>query len=201
GVPTNCTELSGITFSYFDLSSASTNYYYYMTFSPALGAADDDLLSLEFFDGSGYDGALTGSFTLGQGNEANYATCSRCVMVRQDALAAGQVNYFATAGTMTVSPSSAQMSGSPDVTLTDVTLVQVTVDPTTYVSTPVQQGSCLHLSSATLAGWMCNPSYSSDLDCDCGCGVVDSACASQTAMCDFCWCGTSCNPSNNAQCL
>ena len=39
--------------------------------------------------------------------------------------------------------------GKVDMTFTDVTLVEVTIDTVTLVSTPVPNGLCLHLASAS----------------------------------------------------
>jgi hypothetical protein len=96
---------------------------------------------------------------------------------------------------MVVDSASFQMVGYPNVTLSDVTLEEVTVDFNSGLSTPVNGGRCLHLADATLyippeppAGWDCPDAYYFDTDCDCGCGVIDAACFSSSLVgaCDVC---------------
>ena len=106
--------------------------------------------------------------------------------------------YFQTGGTLTVNAGSDALNGTLQGTLTDVTLVEVTVDPTTFTSTPVPGGACLHLASAPVAvTWSCDPTYFEDSSCDCGCGSFDFACTDETvASCDFCDDLGSCNSSS-----
>jgi hypothetical protein len=105
------------------------------------------------------------------------------------------------------------MNGFPTVTLSDVTLVEVTIDDDSNVSTPVAGGRCLHLTSGSMSfpsGWTCDPDYyAADDGCDCGCGVHDGDCTNSTVnACDYCHCSgdeldcssTSVRSTNNALC-
>ena len=188
---------------------------------PSLGdAATEDDGILEFYGDDptdGYDGEKTGTFDLSATGDSNYATCSRCVSVYQDE---GDKIFFQKSGTMVVDASSDQLDGHPSGKLTDVTLIEVTIDSSTFTSTPVVGGACLHITSADFtiaapvvpAGWLCDPDYYGDGSCDCGCGVADSDCADATVgSCDYCNddgscsanaadCPSNINPTNNAVC-
>jgi hypothetical protein len=89
----------------------------------------------------------TDSVTFGVGDESNYATCTRCFVVRT--LNAPEPRYFfAVSGALDVTPASVLPIGTLDATLNDVTLIEVTIESETFLSTPVPGGACLHLSSA-----------------------------------------------------
>lgn len=181
-------------------------------------STDTDQLDLEFY-GSGFDamynGETTGTFDLSMGNDTNYATCSRCVLVYQDPNADAPKIFFATSGTMTLDAASKHISGTINGTLTDVKLVEVTIDDS-FNSTPVAGGACLHLASLSMmagppAGWTCSPGYYGDGDCDCGCGVKDIDCTDTMASsCKYCddmgscstdACPGTINPTDNTSCV
>jgi hypothetical protein len=108
--------------------------------TPALGGEAGDLLTLEFYAPG------VGTFDLGSGGNANYASCLQCILAYVDE-GSGPL-FFQSAGSL-------QVNGDPtssvlDAELLDVTLVEVTIDPQTLVSTPVTDGDCLHISSAHL---------------------------------------------------
>jgi len=108
--------------------------------APALGGEAADFLRLEFYAPD------TGTFDLGSGNNANYSSCLQCVLAFVDE-GSGPL-FFQAAGSLSV-------NGDPtnsvlDAELSDVTLMEVTIDPETYVSTLVPGGDCLHILSASL---------------------------------------------------
>ncbi len=113
------------------------------------------LVSIEFFTGYGSPPPLTGpgSYTLATtAVEQNYSTCGTCVLVHQQcSTGVGCTrSFFATGGTLQISSwgdVGTQFTGS----LTGVTLVEVTIDSSTFVSTPVPGGQT----------W-CLPSYAFD---------------------------------------
>jgi hypothetical protein len=193
---------------------------YYATPTPDMGdPATPDVLLIGFY-GSGFDPSLNGeqkgTFDLSMGGDNNLATCSRCLVVLQDNATQGKT-FMAQSGTLIVQMDSDQLHGSVNATVTNVDLVEVTIDPNTNTSTPVPGGECRHVASAAVAvtnanpGWTCNASYYNDGDCDCGCGIVDPDCADATAAsCDFCddigscnssSCPGTINPTNNATCV
>jgi hypothetical protein len=89
---------------------------------------------------------VEGSFDLasmGDAGNANYETCEQCVLVFVDVDETTNVEaaiMFQTAGTLVVAglPSSNEVS----VTLSDASFTEVTIDDTTFVSTPVAGGLC-----------------------------------------------------------
>ncbi len=86
---------------------------------------------------------VVGSVILGQGDHANYNTCSSCLLV-----SAGLKRYFADSGILKVTAlgaSNIRFAGE----LKNVKLVEVTIDGSTFKSTPVPGGECLTISSAT----------------------------------------------------
>ena len=108
--------------------------------APALGGEAGDFLRLEFYT------PTIGAFDLGLGNNANYSTCIQCILAYVDN-GSGPF-FFQTAGTVSVNddPTDSVL----DAELVDVTLMEVTIDPETYVSTLVPGGDCLHIQSVSL---------------------------------------------------
>lgn len=193
--------------------------------TPNYGGANVDILNAEFYGqgaGAGFDGELSGTFDLSMGTDANYSTCSRCMRAVSDAVgpAGTAKQFFQQSGTLTIPAGSNHINGTINATLTDVTLIEVTIDTTTFVSTPVPNGQCVHIASANLvaaqpamapAAWNCTDSFFLDGEfCDCGCGVFDPDCiTSEVAACGFCDNSGSCsatdcpgtiNATNNAVC-
>ena len=93
----------------------------------------------------------TGTFDLTSvGVNDNYASREQCVLVHGDQTDTGSTKrYYPIAGTMDVAAGDPK-SGTVSFTLTDVRLVEVTVDVGgTWSSTPVEGGDCLELSGTT----------------------------------------------------
>jgi hypothetical protein len=188
---------------------------------PNLGAADVDAVQIEFYGsgaGAGLNGENKGTFDLSAGIDNNYSTCARCVRVFEDPEVPGRI-FFQKTGSLTIDATSDQLNGKISGMITNLTLVEVTID-SMYVSTPVVNGACVHIASAPVAvtppvvpaNWACDPSYYGDNACDCGCAAVDIDCADNTlASCEWCNDDGSCsatdcqggeiNPANNAVCL
>lgn len=160
----------------------------------------EDFLGIQFYAGANFDGDATGEFELGTGIDDNYESCGRCVLVERDASAignAGNTRFFATSGTLVIDEDSEQMDGRPILTLSDVTLVEVTIDPNTFISTPVQGGDCYHVSSYSLElptpSWSCPVDSWGDNVCDCGCDAPDLECVTTgIGACDACTSPGSC---------
>ena len=186
---------------------------------PNLGTAAADSIRIEFYGstaGPNLDGEAKGTFNLGTGIDNNYATCARCVRVFEDPSIPGKI-FFQQSGTMVIDATSDQLNGTLKGTITNLTLVEVTI-AADFVSTPVPNGACVHITTAALsvtppvvpATWACDPSYYGDSACDCGCGVADIDCANALiASCEYCNDTGSCsntacpgtiNPTNNAIC-
>jgi hypothetical protein len=217
----DCSNPTEITVGKFtDLQSDGMFAAYGAVPAPDQGAADADRIQLELYGPPDFDGDLTGMFDLAAPGDDNYATCSRCVRLIVDAegQAAGKI-FFQLSGTMDIDPASTQLSGTIDATLTDVTLVEVEIDPDTFESTPVSGGECLHLATGTIdvvapvvpATWTCDAEFYADGQCDCGCGAFDDLdCTDMTVgSCDFCddmgscsatACPGTIDPANNAVC-
>jgi hypothetical protein len=165
---------------------------YVSTFTPNVDGVEDDFVNLELY-GDPLNGGDLGTFDLTMGDDANYATCARCFRAFVDFEGANPRFFFQSAGTLEVT-GSAPLDGALDATVTGLTLIEVTIDPDTFVSTPVPGGACLEIATADIntvpAGWTCDPAlYNSGMatECNCGCGVVDPDCADDTsASCDSC---------------
>jgi hypothetical protein len=165
-------------------------------------AALRDRISIDFFDGA------TGPFDLASmGVNDNYSTCHQCIRLIEDLdFDAGMVAnvYFQSQGTIDIDPSSDVFGTSLSATLTGVRLVEVTIDPMTFVSTPVPDGACADIVDGTITGtaipmeWMCAPTAYAGLDgCDCGCSLLDLDCLDMTIdSCNFCDTNGSCSMEN-----
>ncbi|MGM0577900.1 MAG: hypothetical protein ACQEXJ_19395 [Myxococcota bacterium] len=108
-----------------------------------LGATSEpDSLNLEFYAED------IGTFDLAPAPNDSYATCEQCVQVVVDAGTAYERRFFQTGGTITVNEGSDPFAGLIDTALTDVTLVEVTIDPETFETTPVSGGACMELDAS-----------------------------------------------------
>ncbi len=214
-----CTE---ITLGALSVNTADgTEADYVAPSMPDMGdPTDADMGHVEFY-GPDVDptlnGDATGTFDLSMGGDSNYSTCSRCVLLAVDPSTPGKI-FFQQSGSLEIDTGSDQLNGVFTGTLTNATLIEVTIDSNNnFTSTPVPGGACVHIASATLSvasnvppGWTCDPSYYGDGSCDCGCGVADPDCADATVgSCDFCDDTGSCstdacpgtiNPTNNVGC-
>lgn len=174
-IPTDCTE---ITADDFGLVNPAGPFVYIGTPNPALATDLEDQFRLEL-----YDDTLTGSFDLTDGDDANYATCLNCFLVYQDIdQAAGSATFFFQAGGTVDYGASVPplVAGS----VTDLTLVEVTIDPETFESAPVPGGACLHVASLDFdiqapKDWTCAVDQwngGAGNGCDCECGAHDPDC-------------------------
>jgi hypothetical protein len=110
----------------------------------AIGGELPDRFQLAFYSGA------TGLFDLASaGVNDNYQTCLQCLRVMEDLDAADFLQrwYFQVAGTIEIENVSNPMSGEVHATLEDVVLVEVGIDPKTWMSTPLEDGQCLRLDS------------------------------------------------------
>jgi len=221
GGSANCTEITATDFA---KAVADGTYAVYRTNpTPDLGdTTDTDAIQLELYGstlGPNLNGEAKGTFDLTQGGDDNYATCSRCIRAIVDPTSSAPKLFFQSAGTLAIADSSDALNGKLQATLTDITLIEVTIDSGTFESTPVAGGECLHLATATIdvtppvvpATWTCNASYYGDGDCDCGCGAFDEldctdanveSCAycDDTGSCSTDTCPGTINPTDNSTC-
>ena len=103
-----------------------------------------DVISFEFYSP---DSGLprTGTFDLGSGVNANYATCEQCIIVYQDYIdpATPTKTFFQTAGSITIdSHTIPGVTAAIGLSWESVTLAEVTIEPDTFVSTLVPDGAC-----------------------------------------------------------
>ncbi len=124
---------------------ASSTTSLFTIFQPNEGASDNDFLSIEFFPPKGQSLA-TGTFDLSK--ETDYATCTHCVRLDQDDKAPTKKIFFASSGTMSISSVGVFPSQSVG-KLSQVKFVEVTVDPSTYKTTPVAGGACYLLADTS----------------------------------------------------
>jgi len=93
----------------------------------------------------------TGPFNLGSGNNTNYATCDQCILVFQDFVASNpQKTFFQTGGTITIDPGTVPGSTGINLSWSNVTLAEVTIDQITFESTLVPDGACYTITTDTI---------------------------------------------------
>jgi hypothetical protein len=137
-VPTGCIEVSGGAW----VSDVEPSYGEYVSLlAPNLGSAAEDGLILAFYSDD------VGTFRVGHGVDSRWSTCERCFLVNiQDDTLDG-LWFYGAEGTLAVDADSTPMSGILDATATDVTFIQVDASD---LETPVPNGDCLHLATATI---------------------------------------------------
>ncbi|MBA3456681.1 MAG: hypothetical protein H0T42_26565 [Deltaproteobacteria bacterium] len=178
--PRMCTETSNAaTLAISDQSDET--FVLWSGTSPTSIGGGDTIINFEFYD---VDQPLTGTIDLAAGVNANYETCAACIRVRALNAAGDAVEktFFQDGGTITLTEdpiTNKRMIG----TATDVTLVEVTIDEDTFVSTPVAGGVCLSLGTITLnadaipAAWTCpDAAFDDGTTCNCACGARDPDC-------------------------
>ena len=108
---------------------------------PLEAATPGDALELQLFSNLGVfessGGFVTGTFQLA-GDELNYRTCGLCVLIYENVDASGNYRgaYMATSGTVTLTSVATKLTG----TLSDIKLQHVTINPTSFESTPHTDG-------------------------------------------------------------
>ena len=131
-----------------------------------------DLVSLEFYS------SATGLVDLASAANANYQSCEQCVLALADydpGSGAYAGVYFQTGGTLAVHTGTPPGSATFRATLTNLSLAEVTIDTTSYLSTPVPGGGCYDLSgTATVAATpaTCTPFCGDHVCGPDGCGGV-----------------------------
>jgi hypothetical protein len=141
GDGTTCTALT-VNEAMFIADTFNGSFYVEAPTVENVGGAATDLFDIEFWNGS----VTTGTFDVTSAGNTNYSSCGECVLIYADNYA-GPV-FFATAGTITVDEvvSDTETRGSAS----NLTLVEVTLDPNTSASTPVPGGACYTIDSVAL---------------------------------------------------
>jgi len=138
------------------LDASFDNYAYYSgSYQPGTGTATMDEIDFEI-----YSATTTDVYDLTEGYNASYSSCAQCIIVYEDIVYdnEGYVDsvgkyFYPASGTMTVNSFSYD-SGSLNITLDNVKLIQVTreYDSETdrFKSEPVPDGSCLIIQNTTI---------------------------------------------------
>jgi len=181
----DCTEIAPMQFgrTYYDDTGPEADFNF-ETGGVKLGdAMIPDVGVLNFFDFM-----QSGSIDLGSATQSQTMTCTSCLGFLEDAdVVTGTAGrtYFASKGTLNLTTNTfPAIAGS----LSDVTLVEVTIDAMSGVSTPVAGGKCIHIATASFnfpaapQAWidaMCLPEdYADNALCNCeDCGVPDPDCS------------------------
>lgn len=136
-----------------------------------------------------YATEYVGTFPLGEGSEADYGSCARCVIAFQGA-GFSERAFFARAGELAVREDPFRQR--LDLTLTGVRLEEVMLVGPTLEAQPIPGGRCLELVDTTVvgtfptAGWTCDDEDFWDGEaCHCACGAYDPDCGSQCALGDL----------------
>ncbi len=116
---------------------------------------DIDYVDLELYAGEGaFSGnPTTGTYTIA-GDDAQYSTCGLCLLILTDATDTDPTTgdftdtYLATSGTVKITKlTSTKLQG----TITNAVFTHVTIDSTSYVSTPVGDGCGSAIDSMTFS--------------------------------------------------
>jgi hypothetical protein len=154
-VPAGCTliELGQLTF--IASRSSTINALFQGPLTTSLGDPSIvDGLNLQVI---GMDDSVvnkTGTFELGVGPEANYSTAEHEVLAFEDPTSAGSVRkFFPVSGQLTIdatTPAATAATKGMKGRLSNVKMVEVTIDSTSHVSTPVPGGKCVYIADKVL---------------------------------------------------
>ncbi len=149
--------------------------------APVKNLIDGEELTFTFLFERYSQGPDIGTFDLSDGADANFGTCAHCVV----ASAPGGTVYYVETGILTTRKDPYKRRF--DMSLTGARLIEVTLDPATRFSTPVDNGRCVVLDAGDLdieqafppSGWTCpEDDYADGEGCHCDCGAADSDCGS-----------------------
>ncbi len=110
-----------------------------------LGGADEDVVLLQLFDPQ-----TAGTFDLSTPPDDNYEACEHCVALGIDWPVDADdpvERYFQSAGTLTLTKAYSAADPSVRGSLKNVKLIEVTMDPDTFHTTPVPNGKCITIKS------------------------------------------------------
>lgn len=152
---------------------------------------------------SGVESSLMGTFDLSAGKQANYSSCAICVLAfEQDSMGQTSKVFFQVAGSITLTEdpfTAGHLVGS----VTDLKLQEVTIDQSTFASTPVPNGACGNFGAfsvdhdAVPNAYTCTHSTWTDgATCDCGCGLQDPDCFSGSNTVAGCTGTQGCGPTS-----
>jgi len=149
--------------------------------------ADPDGIVIEMYSGFGAmaDGIVPGTYILA-GDDLNYATCGLCVRLFTETADDG---YFATGGSVLIT----SVEPTVVIDLSAVTFEHVTIDGTTFESTPHADGCTSELNSAgfdvapppvEICDNEIDDDGDTDVDCDDADCAADVACTGPVEICD-----------------
>jgi hypothetical protein len=106
------------------------------------GGSAPDYISFGFYSNGGTP--PLGSFDLASDVNDNYATCEQCILVLGDSDGEQATRYFFQSSGSLIVAGEAPPGSAMELTLiwSNLTLVEVTIDPETFASTPVPNGAC-----------------------------------------------------------
>lgn len=144
---TECIPCTEITLSALTSTPEDAPVYKGILTENVAGSDTDDRFQIVF---SGYQDA--GTFDLSTGNNANFSTCEQCVLLYADASTDSETaTYFQKSGTLTieelVKDGYGGMSEKSKGKAEDIILVEVSFEG--IVSTPVKDGGCFKISTAS----------------------------------------------------
>ena len=185
-VVANCTDVTPGTFALGD------NPGQFLFEVPVdLGTSGENYGQIELYEGFGKE-SFVGTFSLTEsGQNDNYATCATCFLIYglNAAADAIETTWFQSGGsaTFTADPLTGALVGS----VTDLAMIEVTINTETFTSTPVAGGSCVSLGSFELttrpAEWSCDDAaYADGTTCDCECTAIDPDCSIVDAPVEGC---------------
>jgi hypothetical protein len=144
--PDGCTPIVLLGIQQYPTNPNTVLFSYY---APGTGSSAPDQVWIEWYPASGQTMAA-GTFDLAQAPDDNYATCVHCVRGAEDLVGTDATKtYFPESGTLILQSIHEPLDGQSKGALVNVKLVEVTLDPNTSQSTPVANGSCLYISSAS----------------------------------------------------
>lgn len=115
---------------------------------PLEAAPPTDILIVEFYTGFAPFGTtaaptavVPGTYQI-TGSQLQYADCGVCVRIGTNAMMDGMYedDYLATGGSVTVTTAESRVGGTLTFSLSNITFEHVTIDETTFQSTPVGDG-------------------------------------------------------------
>ena len=169
----------------------------YMTYEGSTSVGDEtleDLFSLQFYkeDLSPQDALTVGTYDLATGLNENYSSCTECTLIYEDLAedGSGYAKYFyQMEGTLEITEVKEGTMESKG-TLT-AKVVEVTIDGSTYESTPVAGGACYEIETAfdTICIPDCEDKVCGSDGCGgaCGDGCEDNEeCSEDGTACNAC---------------
>ncbi len=113
-----------------------------------IGLNGDYQLTIGFYDAN----SPVGIYNLGVGNNKNYSTCNQCTTISKFNGEELDKTFFQVSGKLEITEGDGR-TGESVGEITNIKLIEVTIEDGTFISTPVENGECIEIETGMQWKW------------------------------------------------